>query len=122
VKFEEFVRRVGERAGITDRFEAERTAVVVLELLCDRLTEKEAHDLLSQLPAMFNELVAYTPAQLRITADEFVDRVAGSLRTSPSEARRRIRAFFATLREAVTRGELQDVVEQLDPEYADLLA
>jgi len=122
VKFEEFVRRVGERAGIADRFEAERTAVVVLELLCDRLTEKEAHDLLSQLPALFNELVAYTPAQLPITADEFVDRVAGSLRISPSEARTRIRAFFTTLREAVTRGELQDVVELLDPEYADLLA
>jgi hypothetical protein len=29
---------------------------------------------------------------------------------------------FATLRAAVTRGEFEDVLEQLDPEYADLLA
>jgi uncharacterized protein (DUF2267 family) len=38
------------------------------------------------------------------------------------EARARIRALLATLREAVTRGELEDVLAQLDPEYADLLA
>jgi hypothetical protein len=29
---------------------------------------------------------------------------------------------FGTLREAVSWGELEDVVLQLDPEYADLLA
>jgi polyisoprenoid-binding protein YceI len=41
---------------------------------------------------------------------------------SPEEARSRIRAVFGTLREAVTLGEFDDVLAQLDPEYADLLA
>jgi uncharacterized protein (DUF2267 family) len=122
VKFEEFVRAVGRRAGIQDRFEAERTAVVVLEALCDRLTGKEANDLMAQLPAMFRELVVYTPAALPLTADDFVRRVSESLAVPRDDARARIRAVFATLREAVTRGELEDVLEQLDPDYADLLA
>jgi uncharacterized protein (DUF2267 family) len=122
VKFEEFVRKVAERADVSDRFEAEKTAVVVLQALCDRLTGKEADDLLAQLPAMFKELVIASPSPLPISADEFVTRVAAELEIAPGEARMRIRAVFATLREALTRGEYEDVLEQLDPEYADLLA
>jgi uncharacterized protein (DUF2267 family) len=53
--------------------------------------------------------------------DDFVQRVAEELEISPDAARLRVRAVFSTLREAVTWGELQDVLEQLDPEYADLL-
>lgn len=37
------------------------------------------------------------------------------------EARRRIRAVFATLHDALSVGEFRDVLEQLDPAYADLL-
>jgi uncharacterized protein (DUF2267 family) len=122
MKFEEFVRKVGERAGVPDRFEAEKTSVVVLQALCDRLTGKEASDLLSQLPAMFKDLVVVSPAALPISSDDFVTRVSEELSIAPDGARSRIRAVFATLREAVTRGEFQDVLEQLDPEYADLLA
>jgi uncharacterized protein (DUF2267 family) len=122
MKFEEFIRKVGERAGVPDRFEAEKTSVVVLQALCDRLTGKEANDLLSQLPAMFKDLVVVSPAALPISSDDFVTRVSEELSIAPDDARSRIRAVFATLREAVTRGEFQDVLEQLDPEYADLLA
>jgi uncharacterized protein (DUF2267 family) len=121
VKFEEFIRKVGERAGIPDRFEAEKTSVVVVQALCDRLTGKEANDLLAQLPEMFNDMIVVSPAALPITVDGFVDRVAEELGIPSEEARSRIRAVFATLREAVTPGEFQDVLEQLDPEYADLL-
>jgi uncharacterized protein (DUF2267 family) len=122
MKFGDFVERVGKRAQIPDRFEAERTAAVVLQALCDRLTGKEANDLLSQLPAMFRELVAVSPSPQPISSDEFVARVAGELDVDREEARSRVRAVFATLREAVTWGELQDVLEQVDPEYADLLS
>jgi uncharacterized protein (DUF2267 family) len=122
VKFQEFIRKVGERAGIPDRFEAEKTSVVVVQALCDRLTGKEAIDLLAQLPAMFREMIIVSPAALAISIDDFVGRVAEELGIPPDDARSRIRAVFATLREAVTPGEFQDVLEQLDPEYADLLA
>jgi uncharacterized protein (DUF2267 family) len=122
VKLREFVERVAERASISDRFEAEKTAVVVLQALCDRLTGKEAHDLLAQLPAMFKELVIVSQSAQPLPADEFVRRVSDDLAVPEDEARARIRAVFTTLREAVTRGELEDVLAQLDPEYADLLA
>lgn len=58
----DFIRKVDERAGIGDRFEAEKTSAVVLQALCDRLSGKEANDLLAQLPAMFKELVVVSPS------------------------------------------------------------
>ena len=121
MQFDDFVQRVAERAGI-DRAEAERTTLAVIQELCDRLTGDEAYDLLSQLPARIKTAMIVAPSALPLTADEFVDRVARELEVDPDQARQRIRAVFSTLREAVSWGEFQDVLEQLDPEYADFLA
>ncbi len=122
MKHDEFVDRVAGRAGISDPAEAERAAVAVLQELCDRITGDEAWDLLAQLPAQLKTAVIVSPSALPLGADEFVDRVARELDVSPEEARAHVRAVFGTLRETVTRGELEDVLAQLDPEYADLLA
>lgn len=122
MKFAEFVRRVGDRAGISDRREAERTTVAVIQELCDGITADEARDLLAQLPAQLKTAVIISPSALPVGAEEFVDRVARSLQLAPEDARTRVRAVFGTLREAVTWGELEDIVAQLDPAYADLLA
>jgi uncharacterized protein (DUF2267 family) len=122
VKFEDFLDRIAERAGLPDRAEAERTAVAVLQELCDRITGDEAWDLLAQLPAQLKAAVIIGPSALPLSAEEFVERVARALELLSEEARTRIRAVFGTLREAVTWGQLEDVLAQLDPEYADLLA
>lgn len=71
---------------------------MVLQELCDRITGDEAWDLLAQLPAQLKEALIISPAALPL------------------------RVVFGTLREAVSWGELEDVVSQLDPGYADLLA
>jgi uncharacterized protein (DUF2267 family) len=120
VTFQDFIRKVGKRAGIADYFEADKTSVVVPQTLCSRLTGKEASDLLSQLPAMFRELFIVSPSPLPLSAEGLVERVADELRMPPDEAR--ARAVFATLREAVTPSEFQVVLEQVDPDCADLLA
>jgi uncharacterized protein (DUF2267 family) len=122
VKYGAFVDRVAEHAGLTEQGEAERTTVAVLQELSDRITGDEAWDLFAQLPAQLKEAVIISPSALPLTAEEFVERVARELELSPEEARNRVRAVFGTLREAVTWGELEDVLAQLDPEYADLLA
>jgi uncharacterized protein (DUF2267 family) len=122
MKYDEFVKTVEQRARISDRAEAERTSVAVLQSLCDRLTGDEADDLLAQLPYQLKTAVVVSPSAQRISAEEFVGRVADDLGIPPEEARDRIRAVFGTLREAVTHGEFDDVLAQLDPEYADLLA
>lgn len=122
MKHDVFIDRVAEHAGLTDRSAAERAGLVVLQHLCDRLTGDEANDLLSQLPYELKTGVVVSPGAQPIAADEFVARISGELRISDEEARTRVRAVFAALRAAVTPGEFEDVLAQLDPEYADLLA
>jgi uncharacterized protein (DUF2267 family) len=122
MKYDDFLDRVEQRAEIADGSEAERTVVVVLQELLDRISAKEGHDLLAQLPYQLKTSVAVTIAQVPLSRDEFVARVGTELQVSEDEARKRIRAVFGTLREAVSWGELEDVLLELDPDYADLLA
>jgi uncharacterized protein (DUF2267 family) len=122
MKYDMFLATVEERAGIEDREEAERTAFAVLQALADRLTGGEADDLLAQLPEPLKSTITVIEEADPMDPDEFVDRVARELRLPPEEARDRVRAVFGALREAVTPGEFEDVLSQLDREYADLLA
>jgi uncharacterized protein (DUF2267 family) len=121
VSFEEFIGEV-ERGAEISRERAERTSITVLQEVLDRLTEDEARDLLAQLPYRLKSALVVSLMPLRISKDEFVARVARELKIPTADARTRIRAVFGTLRHAVSWGAFEDVLEQLDPDYADLLA
>lgn len=57
-----------------------------------------------------------------MSPDEFVERVGNDLGISDDEARRRIHVVVDVLRDAVTPGELDDVLAQLPSSYAALIA
>ena len=59
---------------------------------------------------------------MQLTGEAFVERIARELGLPHDEARERARAVFATIRGAITHGEFRDVLAQLDPDYANLLA
>ena len=121
MSFDEFVGEVERLAEISHE-DAERTAITVLQEVLDRLTGDEARDLLTQLPYRLKTALIVSPSPLRISKDDFVERIARKLEIPPDEAGARIRAVFATLRQAVSWGAFEDVLEHLDPDYADLLA
>jgi len=121
VEYDDIVDRVQERTEIENRIEAERSFLVVLQLLCDRLTGDESWDLLAQLPAKAKKAVLITAAPVRVTGEELVARAARQLAVTAEEARERVRAVLATLREALTGGALDDVIRELGGEWADLL-
>ena len=120
--YDDIVDRAQERTELDSRVEAERTFVVVLQLLCDRLSGDASWDLLAQLPAKAKKSILITTAPVRMTREELVAKAAQQLAVPVEEARERVRAVFATLREAVAWGELEDVVRELGPDWADLLA
>jgi uncharacterized protein (DUF2267 family) len=121
MKYPEFIKAIEERADVASREEAEETAVVVLQALSDRLAGGEAKDLLSQLPRELKERVEPRAESNPMTPEEFVEHVARELDIPEEEARARVHAVFATVREAVTPGEFDDVMSQLDRDYAELL-
>jgi uncharacterized protein (DUF2267 family) len=122
VKYDQMVKAVQERAELDDRAEAERTLRVVIQALSDRLIGGEADDMLAQLPEPLKSEIVVTEDADPMDPDEFVERVGRDLGLPEDEARERVRAVFATLHEAVTEGEWEEVVGQLDKQYARLMA
>ena len=117
---DEIVAHVAGRTGLSPQ-RAEHTTVVVLQALCDRLTAADAAELLAQLPVPLKQGIETRQAPVLVARDDFVARVARDLAVNPEEARERIRAVFAALRKTVGWSALEDVLLQLDPDYADLL-
>jgi uncharacterized protein (DUF2267 family) len=114
------VPHVAGRTGLSPQ-NAERTTAIIVQALCDRLTPEDASDLLAQLPAPLKHGIELTQAPVPVARDDFVARIARELAVNPEEARERIRAVFAALREAVGWDAFEDVLLQLDRDYADLL-
>jgi uncharacterized protein (DUF2267 family) len=122
VKYDQMVKTVEERAGLGDWAEAERTLRVVVQALSDRLLGGEADDLLAQLPEPLKSEITVIPPADPMNPQEFLARVGRDLGLPEEEARGRVRAVFSTLHDAVTEGEWEEVVGQLDRKYAELIA
>jgi uncharacterized protein (DUF2267 family) len=70
-------------------------------------------------------LFAHLPtdeAARRLSADDYVRRVASALNVDEETAEQRIRGVFDVVRKAVTPGEFDDVLSQLDRSYRGLVA
>jgi len=126
VPFEEFVRRVADRAGV-DEQGARHATDAVLETLAERIAGGEVEDLIEQLPGELHAPLKRgdelsNGAARRMSVDEFVRRIAEREGVTPEEAHEHARAVFATLREAIPEHEFLDVLAQLPRDYAALEA
>jgi uncharacterized protein (DUF2267 family) len=121
-----FLERVAERADL-DAEGALRAANAVLETLAERISGGEVEDLLAQLPPELHEPLRRgdalsNGAARKMALERFLRHVAEREGVTPAQAREHTRAVFATLREAITPKEWQDVTAQLPDEYAAVSA
>jgi uncharacterized protein (DUF2267 family) len=126
MKYDELIARIRDEAGVDTLEEAEELAFVVLRTLGERIDGAEADDLYAQLPdPLKTRLLAHVSAQdpaHPMRADQFVERVAEALGLGRDEAERGVRGVFDVVRAAVTPGEFDDVLAQLDRSYRGLVA
>jgi len=123
---EAFLREVKVRAGLPDTNEAEKATRAVLLALTDVLSSDEAHDMASQLPKELKGIVTGRLAQAgrvqKMSWDQLVERVQRELELSTREdAERVINGVFATLKRAVSPGEMEDVEATLPTELREHL-
>ena len=122
MKSDEFVKKISDRAEVSGG-QAQSAALSTLAVLGERLEAGEARDLASQLPEdLAGPLVQATGTGEPFSARDFVERVADREEIAPNDADKRVRAVFATLQEAVTAGQLEDVLSQLPVEYLELFS
>ena len=117
MQYEEFIGHVRKRARIVSLDEAERTAKVTLEILGERLTREEKEDLAEQLPGKLKGYLFGQKSGPRLMLDEFLEEVSFRGGIDRPEAVKRTRAVLTTLRQAVSPGEIEDVISQLPKDY-----
>jgi uncharacterized protein (DUF2267 family) len=123
MKYGRFLESVSERAG-TDRDRAEKATRATLNTLAQRLAGGEPVDLADQLPNELKDTVMLTTHRgfgQSMSPQQFVERVAEREGCSAEQARPHVQAVMATLRDAVTAGEFDDIAAQLGPAYRDLI-
>lgn len=119
--YNQFIEAVARRAGIpvTDATAMTRAT---LETLAERISGGEAEDLAAQLP---KELRDYLRKQREFAEPfglaEFIRRVSARAGVDVGSASDTVPAVLATVREAVTAGEFEDVVSQLPREFWEML-
>jgi uncharacterized protein (DUF2267 family) len=122
MKYDEFIESVTERTGLP-REAAETLTHATLRVLAERLSGGEAEDLQAQMPKGLKEDLAVPkdkPAQ-SFGAAEFTRRVAERAGIDEPAAQIGAAAVLATIGDAVTPGEFDDVLSQLGREYAALM-
>lgn len=121
MQYREFIAEVRNLGELDSDEQAENAARATLATLKERLAGNEPSNLAAQLPPELAEHLEGTGGRDNFDVGEFYNRVAQKEGVGTDEATRHARAVATVLQTAVTAGELDDVREQLTPEYADLL-
>ncbi|MCW3842553.1 DUF2267 domain-containing protein [Micromonospora yasonensis] len=121
MKYEEFVARVRERGEYDSAAEAQQVISVVVTCLAERLQPDEARQLGAQLPTELRDaLASAVGGGLRVGVTEFLRKVSDGTGATERTAEWDASAVLSTIAEAVTGGELNDVLTQLPSGYAVL--
>jgi uncharacterized protein (DUF2267 family) len=122
---EEFLDAVQRRTGLESRDQAYTTTSAVLGVFGQHITEGEAENIASQLPAHIDDmLLSKDPEAEEFLPDEFVERVGARIATQSDITTPTleiyIRGVMTVLGEAVSGSELDDAREQFPSEFDSL--
>ncbi len=128
--YDEFVGRVQEKADLDSPEDAAAAVRATLGTLGEMLSPKERHDLAAELAKPLKECLTLwmeqPPRELtrphRFSLEEFYNRVAARSDVGYPAAIKHSQAVIQVLKEAVSQGELRDVLRELPDEYEELLS
>jgi uncharacterized protein (DUF2267 family) len=122
VDHDEFVAAVRDRGEYANQSEAEQVAMWVLEVLARRLPREEVGDLAAQLPDPLATAVQRRGDQPAETfgAEGFLRQVAGRIGARPGTAEWDASAVLSTLADAVSAGQVNQLLSLLPSGYAPL--
>ncbi len=118
--YEEFVKRVEERAGL-DRAAAEKVTGAVLATLGERLDRREREEIAPQLAKELKEPFNRYPERHTFEVDEFFDRVAERADIGVRDSLAQTRVVLGVLKEAVDPGTWSKLLVDMPEDYHVLL-
>lgn len=122
MQFHEFMGKVQHRAHFDSLDPAVRATRATMNTLAERMRGNEPKDLAAQLPGEIAEYLHTEKAGEgeRFDLDEFIRRVAEREGVPVNQATHHAQVVMGTLTEAVSFGEVTDVLQQLPEDYGVL--
>lgn len=124
MNYDEFLTRVGQRGGPTEREHADAATKQILAAVGQRLAGNEPRDLASQLPGELQAPLLRPTGQAEIgdDLDDFLRRVSDreGRGCTTEQALTHARAVLSSIAEFVSAGEIHDLRSQLPTGYAPL--
>jgi uncharacterized protein (DUF2267 family) len=123
MQMNEFMGQVQNSAKLASIDQAIKATRATLETLAERLGPDEARHLGAQLPEEIGQyLYGAMPGGERFDSDEFLKRVSKREGVDLPVSVFHARAVLEALQNAVSVGEISDVLERLPDDYARLFA
>jgi len=118
MKYQDFIEMVMREAGLK---EDEAIAIVeaTLETLGERISQHR-EDLATQLPRELKDSIFKRRETDRYSLEEFYDRITARAKITRPHAVLRTRTVMRVLQQAVSPGELRDILSELPAEYGEL--
>ena len=121
MQIDDFISRVQEQTRLDTRGEAIALTKAVLETLGERLDRKVRNGVAAQLPEELKDfLLARGDHTERYDLAEFYKRVGARADMSDQDASTHTGQVLSVLRQAISEGEVQDILEDLPAEYQQL--
>lgn len=117
---DQLIALVRERGEYGSAAEAELACRTVLDILGTRLPSAEAKDLASQLPGSLGDAVRDSGPAQGFGSGEFLHRVADALGATDDTAQWDASAVLSAVGDAVTGGQLNQLLTVLPAGYAPL--
>lgn len=115
--YRELVKRVQHYSGFSDS-ESETALRLFIKKLACRLTMDERKDFASQLPTDLQDLAMTDETSDAKTEGEFIRQFCDEENIDESRAKKQIMAAWQALKDAITKGEIEDIRAQLPKDLA----
>ncbi len=121
MKYNQFIKLVQKRADLDTEAEALKAVEATLSTLSERITEGEVENLSAQLPREIKAALIAGEHAKSFDLKDFYYEVSRRESLGQPLAMKHARAVMSVVEEAVSPGELRDLLAQLpEEEYMDL--
>lgn len=119
-KYTEFLDRVQSEGNTESSEQAEQSIHAVLETLGERISATEQENLAAQLPGKLKQPVLEKKNEQLFDLEEFFHKVSARADIGFPEAVKQSQVVASVLSDAISQGELNDVLSEVDEEYHEL--
>jgi uncharacterized protein (DUF2267 family) len=118
--YDDFIAQVRQRARLKDDHEAELAVRITFETLGERLRKTEREKLAAQLPNRIKGYLGSRSDHDFFLLEEFYNRIAARASIRYPHAVEQAMVVVEVLKEAISPGELRDLLADLTKDYQEL--